>query len=105
MVVLALAIGLQVYFQSNRLLVDAERVCLANININREKCNGSLVYSNAVLLDDVEEFNVIVPVGLVLRCRDDGRRKFVFFPLFWDGPSVQAVMEERLGREVKQTFM
>eukprot|EP00816_Leptocylindrus_hargravesii_P006688 CAMPEP_0196810090 /NCGR_PEP_ID=MMETSP1362-20130617/9929_1 /TAXON_ID=163516 /ORGANISM="Leptocylindrus danicus, Strain CCMP1856" /LENGTH=142 /DNA_ID=CAMNT_0042184957 /DNA_START=81 /DNA_END=513 /DNA_ORIENTATION=+ len=103
MFVIVLAIGLQLYFQNNRLLVDAERVCLASAaNMNMAEDDNENLFKNVVFLNDVEDFDVIVPVGMLLRCKDGQR---AFFPLFWDGPSVQAVMDERLGREIEQKSM
>lgn len=82
--VVAFALGLGFYFNSNRLLITEKG--LGNFPVDSDRSE----FKEEIMFSEISDW-VMTPVGLIVKAS-----KIAFFPLAWDQKSVEAIMEERV---------
>lgn len=84
--IISIAIVLNQYFVSNRLLITDSSIGLADPEALKDQVTGLESFR------DIDTW-FMTPVGLVLKLNSGG---YKIFPLAWDQKSVEAVLEDRL---------
>lgn len=90
-VLVLVGLALNVYSQSNRLLITDTSIGMVSSNQDMTTLEDDSS-STLTRFQDIDEWTM-TPVGLVLKLKSSS---YSFFPSFWDVKSVEALLDDRL---------